>query len=82
MVHFGPGLGEYRRLEKLIERFFHTIGAIRIVGPNGDAMQRVAQIIKLLSNVDRHEDKLGVVLIAPSLENAGDGQVFRQNDFA
>ncbi len=45
-------------------------------------MERVAQIIKLLSDVDRHEHKLGVILIAPGLKNAGDGQIFWQNNLA
>src|ERR1700730_4904297 len=82
VIHFGPGLGEHRRLEKLIERFFHLIRAEGIVGPHGDAMQRVAEIVKFLRDVDRHENKLGVVLIATRLEDAGDGQIFWQNNLA
>src|SRR5205814_8377701 len=74
MIHFGPGLREHRWLEKLVERFLNAIGAVRIVGPNGDAVERVAQVVKLLRDVDRHEQELRVILIATGLKNAGDGQ--------
>ena len=45
-------------------------------------MERVAEPIKFLSDVNRHEKEFGIVQVMAGLENAGDGQFLRQNNIA
>src|SRR5262249_15920573 len=81
-IHFRPGLRENGRLEKLVDGILYRACAVRIVGANGNAVERIAEIVKFLPDVERHEEELGVVLITAGLENPGDGKFLRQNNVA
>src|ERR1051326_296669 len=81
-VHIYPGFGKLRRGEEVLDFILHSLGAVRIVGLDGNAMKRVAQVIKFLTDIKWNEQKLGIVNIVASLIDAGNGQLFRQNDFA
>ena len=45
-------------------------------------MQRVSQTVQLLTNVNRYEQKFGIVQVMSGLEDAGDSQFFRKNHIA
>ena len=45
-------------------------------------MERVAESVKLLADIKRHEKKFRIVRVMTGLENSGHSQFFRQNDFA
>src|SRR6266542_6063533 len=70
-VHVDPGLRVFGRLEKLSYCLFYTLGAVRVVGPDGDAVQPISQPIYLLAYIDRHEQTLGIVQVMPSLNDTG-----------
>src|SRR5262249_40917504 len=53
-----------------------------VVGLHRDSMQRVVQTVELLADVNRYEQKFGVVQVMASLKNAGDSQLFRKNHIA
>ena len=45
MVHVDPRLRVLRWLEKLLNPLFYSLGAVWVVGLNGDAMQRILEAI-------------------------------------
>ena len=55
MVHVDPSLREFRRRQKVFDLVFHAFGPVRIIGLHRDAVERVAQTIKFLSDVNRYE---------------------------
>jgi len=61
MIHFGPGLAKYRSGSKMLKNDSFTRSARRVVSPNGRCRATHRPDYKLLSNVDRHEDKIGVI---------------------
>src|SRR6266446_640559 len=72
-VHVDPGFGKLWHLEKFLDFFFHALSAVGIVGLDRDAVERVAEIVKFLADVNRHEQKLGIMQIMAGLINPGDG---------
>ena len=77
-VHVDPGLRALRRREKLLRSPAFTRSApYGSIGLYRDAMERVAEAVEFLPDVNRHEQELGVVQVMAGLENAGHGQFFR-----
>src|SRR5215472_3929176 len=81
-IHVNPALSVLRRLEELLDALFHSFSAVRIVGLHRDSVQRVSQTVQLLTNVNWHEPKFGIVQVMSGLENAGNSQFFRKNHIA
>src|SRR5947207_3804642 len=79
-IHIDPGLREFRRLEKLLDRLFDAVSAIRVIRFDRNAVERVAEAIKLLADVKRHDQKLRIMHIVAGLENPGDSEFFGQNN--
>src|SRR5437660_5356215 len=44
-------------------------------------MKGVAQTVKFLADVERHEEKFGIVNVMAGLKNSGDRELLRQNHF-
>ena len=82
MVHVDPSLRELGWLEKLFNRLFYPLGAVRIVGLDRNTVQRVTQAVQLLTNINRNEQEFRVVQVMTGLKNAGDGQFLRQDHVA
>ena len=60
----------------------HPVRAVGIHRLDRDAVERVAQPVEFLPDVNRHEQELRVVQVMAGLKNAGDRQFLRQDDFA
>src|SRR2546421_1927853 len=69
VVHVDPSLCEFGRLEKLFDRLFYTLRAVRIVGFDGDAVQRVPQAVQLLANINWNEQELRIVQVMTGFED-------------
>src|SRR5213596_790571 len=61
---------------------FYALGAVRVVGFDGDPMQRVTQVVQLLPDINRNEKKLGIMQVMASFKDASNSQLFRQDHIA
>ena len=53
-IHVSANCGGVR---KSFDFLFHALGAVRVVGFNGDAVERIAEPVKFLTDVKRHEQE-------------------------
>ena len=82
MVHVDPSLRVLRGFEKLLDGLFYALGAVRVVGFDGDPVQRVTQAVQLLPDINRNEKKLGIMQVMASFKDASNSQLFRQDHIA